>query len=150
EESVSKTTDGHRRRKKQRFPRHKNFGRPNIGHDLFRRRLHRAAVEPRQRQRSTHESQELATVDGICPGCGLAWKLVLQELLKLVRLRQFLQAAPVGFALGSGQTPAEGSKIQKVILRVVHRWHVEQLVKLAELRMPYRFTRSCPRFSWSG
>ena len=90
----------HGRGEEERLARHDLLRRPHVGDDLLFRLLG-AAHESRQRERSAHHGEELATAPGIVELGGLLRELAVEELEELGCARELLQALPVRPALGA-------------------------------------------------
>ena len=88
--------------------------------------LLRARSDARQRERRTHELQELAAALGIVPLGGLFRELPVEVLAKAGCVRQLAETAPIQSAARVGQTRSNGGRIHKKA--VSYLWHVEQLV----------------------
>src|SRR6185503_4933690 len=76
------TEKRHRRRIKQRFPRHVFFRLRDERNDLFRR-LKNATAHSRERERCAHQLDERATLERIIPTFRLLRKLTRNEFTKL-------------------------------------------------------------------
>ena len=117
---------------KQRPARDQLLGLPHVRHDVLGG-LARAGGQSGQRQRRAHQLQEIAPAfDGIfivAPADRLLRKLALQQILKLGRRRQFVQAAPVVAPASAVQPRAHGGQVQ-LFVWFTHRWQVEQLVSV--------------------
>ena len=72
-----------------------------------------------QRQRRTHQLQEIAAVDGIIPFRSLARKFAVQQSLKMRIIRQLFQRAPILFAGFFLQFFADSGEVQLVFAQRV-------------------------------
>ena len=76
-----------------------------------------AARQTRKRQRSGHQLQEIAAIDGIIPFRSLTRKFAMEQLFKLRVFRELFQRPPILFAGFVRQLRAHRRQIQRLVLK---------------------------------
>ncbi len=125
EQSRREPGESHRGREEERLARHDLLRLPDVRDDLLVR-LSGAGGHTRERERRTHELEEVTTIEPF-------WQ---PRCVPPLRPGRRMNRQP-----DRGPIREDG--------RLLHRWHVEQLVKTMSSRMSYSRLRRSPRTACS-